>query len=161
MQQALINCQLTTYYHYRMCRQISSLTLILWAGLCFSSLGQSTISPKPESQALAKPSQPAEPNQLLGTWEIDLRPTPDAAPYLKEFVVTELVQGSMKGRFYDTSFTNGRINTDWGKVYFGFTTQDGSGSYYTSGYVSEGKLYGVTYSEGRGFVLPWFSVRKK
>ena len=98
---------------------------------------------------------------LTGTWEIDLRPSPNAAPYLKEFVVTSYSDGSLHGVFYDTVFSEGKINTAWGKIYFAFTTADQSGTYYHNGYLSDGKLYGMSYSTGRGFVIPWFSVQKK
>ncbi|GAB3503562.1 hypothetical protein GCM10027341_32890 [Spirosoma knui] len=98
---------------------------------------------------------------LIGTWEIDLRPSPDAPAYIKEFTVAGLSADSLRGVFYGTRFTNGRVNANWDKLYFAFTTADGSGTYYTSGYLSEGKLSGMTYAQGRGFIMPWFSVRKK
>ncbi len=98
---------------------------------------------------------------LFGTWEVDLRPSPEASPYLKEFTVTSLEEGKLKGFFYNTPFSNGRVNAAWGKVYFAFTTADNSGTYYHSGNLDNGKLYGTSFSPSRGFMLPWFSTRKK
>jgi len=69
-----------------------------------------------------------------------------------------------KGEFitgeFHYPFTGGFLNTDWDKVYFAFTTQDQSGTYYHSGYVEGNKVYGITLNEGRGFVLPWKGERK-
>lgn len=100
-------------------------------------------------------------NSLLGTWEIDLRPSPDARPYLKGFTVSKYEDGVLNGIFYDTPFKNGRINTSWGKIYFAFTTTDNSGIYYQSGYLEKGKLFGSSFSQNRKFILPWFSIKKK
>ena len=98
---------------------------------------------------------------LFGTWEIDLRPLPEASPYLKEFTVSAFDEGILKGLFYNTPFNNGRVNAAWGKVYFAFTTADNSGTYYHSGYLENGKLYGTSFSPARGFMSPWFSTKKK
>lgn len=97
---------------------------------------------------------------LLGTWVLDLRPSPEAPAYLKDFVVQAFTADALKGVFYDTPFNNGRIHTAWGKLYFAFTTADGSGTYYHSGYLEGGKLYGMSFSPARQFVLPWTGVRK-
>lgn len=113
------------------------------------------------SQSTSLPAKQTRIQDLIGTWEIDLRPSPDAPAYIKEFVVTGLTADSLRGVFYGTRFANGRINANWDRLYFAFTTADGSGTYFSSGYLSEGKLYGMTYSQGRGFIMPWFSVRKK
>lgn len=98
---------------------------------------------------------------LYGTWEIDLRPAPDADPYLKEFTLLKFENGLLTGMFYDTPFKDGRVNTAWGKVHFAFTTADGSGTYFHSGYLEQGRLNGISFSPSRGFMLPWKSVRKK
>lgn len=98
---------------------------------------------------------------FLGNWEIDLRPSPDAEPYLKDFTIKAYEALTLKGVFYDTYFENGRIHTAWGKLYFAFTTADGSGTYYHSGYMENGKLYGTSFSPSREFVMPWTGVRKE
>lgn len=98
---------------------------------------------------------------VLGNWEIDLRPAPDADPYLKDFTIKSYEALTLKGIFYDTPFENGRIHTAWGKLYFAFTTADDSGTYYHSGYMENGKLYGTSYSPNREFVMPWTGVRKE
>ena len=99
-------------------------------------------------------------DSVIGTYIIDLRPTPESAPYLKDFKFTRVEGKKFDGEFYGYPFTGGFLNTDWGKVYFAFTTQDQSGTYYHSGYVEGNKVYGITLNEGRGFVLPWKGEKK-
>lgn len=97
---------------------------------------------------------------LVGKWVIDLRPTATADAYLKDFTITDYSNKSLSGIFYDTPFENGKIHTDWGKIYFSFTTGDNSGTYFHSGYVENGKIYGTSFSEGRGFIMPWSGIKK-
>jgi hypothetical protein len=97
----------------------------------------------------------------MGTWELDLRPSPEAQPYLKDFIFQSYNNGKLSGEFYGTPFTEGKINTAWGKLYFSFTTADQSGTYFHAGYLDEGRLYGTSFSEGRDFMIPWFSTKKK
>lgn len=99
-------------------------------------------------------------DSVLGTWIIDLRPTPESAPYLKEFKFTRVEGKKFDGEFYGYPFTGGFLNTDWDNIYFAFTTQDQSGTYYHSGYVECNKVYGITLNESRGFVLPWKGQKK-
>jgi hypothetical protein len=102
-----------------------------------------------------------DPNKLEGTWQVDLRPTPESEPYFKDFEITLAGENSFNGKFYDTEFSGGLLNSDWSKIYFGFTTNDMSGKYFHSGYLKNDTLFGMTYSEGRSFVMPWLAVRKK
>ena len=102
-----------------------------------------------------------DPNKLEGTWQVDLRPTPESEPYFKDFEITLAGENSFNGKFYDTEFSGGLLNSDWSKIYFGFTTNDMSGKYFHSGYLNNDTLFGMTYSEGRSFVMPWLAVRKK
>lgn len=99
-------------------------------------------------------------DSVLGTWIIDLRPTPESAPYLKEFKFTRIDGKKFDGEFYGYPFTGGFLNTEWDKVYFAFTTQDQSGTYYHSGFVEGNKVTGITLNENREFVLPWKGQKK-
>ena len=97
---------------------------------------------------------------LLGTWKVDLRPTPDAEPYFKEFVVTAVQGRSFSGTFYDAALSEGRINNDWGKLMIAFVTADGSGPYYHSATLEHGRLEGLSNSTGRDFLAYWTAVKK-
>lgn len=99
--------------------------------------------------------------QLDGIWTIDLRPTPDSEPYLKEFVIALKSDGSFSGEFYGSTFTNGLINKNWGKVYFAFSTNDQSSQYFHSGYLFENKIYGTTYCPNRDFIAPWNGTKNE
>lgn len=96
---------------------------------------------------------------LVGTWKVDLRPTPDAAPYYQEFVVEKVDGTAFFGSFYGTPIENALANTDWAQVHFAFTTSDGSGAYNTSGVLVGSQLKGTTHSIGRGFLNVWTAER--
>lgn len=98
---------------------------------------------------------------LIGEWQIDLRPTPDSEPYYQVFAVEQVSDRTLVGTFYGSPLKDGFINKNWPKLNFAFTTQDATHSYYHSGYLSDGKLYGTTYCPGREFIAPWTGVRKK
>lgn len=96
---------------------------------------------------------------LVGTWRVDLRPTPDADPYYQTFTVRSVAGDSITGTFYGAQITNGELNDDWGALRFAFVTSDGSGPYHHAGRLVEGKLEGTTHSLGRGFLSVWTAER--
>lgn len=100
------------------------------------------------------------PGELVGTWQVDLHPSPDAEPYLQEFVVRSVDGNGFEGSFYGTQVTEGRLNVDWGAVRFAFVTADGSGPYNHSGVFRGGRLEGTTHSLGRDFLAYWTAIRK-
>ena len=100
------------------------------------------------------------PEELVGTWNVDLRPTPDAEPYLQQFVVSSVQGNGFEGAFYGTPVTEGRLNVDWGAVRFAFVTADGSGPYHHSGVLLDGRLEGTTHSLGRDFLAYWTATHK-
>ncbi len=106
----------------------------------------------------AGPTRP-DPEALVGTWRVDLRPTPDAEAYYREFVVRRVDGETFEGSFYGTELQHGRVNTDWGSLHFAFATSDGSGVYNTSGVLDGDKLRGTTHSLGREFLAVWTAER--
>ncbi len=96
---------------------------------------------------------------LIGTWSVDLRPTPGAAPYFQTLTITGVDGTALEGTFYGTPFTEGRVNTDWDTVYFAFVTEDGSGPYAHSGRLEGGVLKGLSLSTGRDFLSVWTAAR--
>jgi hypothetical protein len=97
---------------------------------------------------------------LIGTWKVDLRPTPDSEPYFKEFVVRSVQGNAFTGTFYDTEISQARINTDWGKLRIAFVTADGSGAYHHSAVLDADKLEGMTNATGRDFLSYWSAVKQ-
>lgn len=107
----------------------------------------------------AEPAAPASPapkaDVLIGTWQVDLRPTPDAPPYFQELVITAVTGKTFTGTFYGAPLSEGRINTDWGTVRVAFVTADGSGAYHHSAVLHGDRLEGLTNSTGRDFLAYW------
>jgi hypothetical protein len=111
---------------------------------------------KEEVAAAKKPDA----NNALGTWIIDLRPTPESEPYIKEFKFTKIDGKNFNGEFYGYPFEGGLLNTNWDKIYFAFTTADQSGTYYHSGYIEANKVYGMSLNENRKLMLPWKGTKQ-
>jgi len=103
---------------------------------------------------------PVAADVLLGTWQVDLRPSPDSEPYYKEFVVESVADRSFTGTFYDTTVSQARINTDWGTLRIAFTTVDGSGAYNHSAVLKDDKLEGLSNSTGRDFLSYWSAIKQ-
>lgn len=99
-------------------------------------------------------------SKLVGTWKVDLRPTPDAAEYFQEFVITKFDGKTFTGTFYGAPIKGGVVNTDWETVYLAFTSEDGSGLYAHFATLEGNKLKGATNSTGRGFLMPWRAEKK-
>jgi hypothetical protein len=97
--------------------------------------------------------------QLVGTWKVDLRATPDAPDYFQAFAVTAVDGKTFTGTFYGTPVEQARINVDWGAVRIGFVTNDQSGPYNHSATLRDGRLEGLTNSTGRDFLAYWSAVR--
>jgi len=98
--------------------------------------------------------------QILGTWKIDLRPTPEADAYFQEFVVTKINDNVLEGSFYGSPISNGLVNFNWNLIYFAFSTSDASSDYYHSGYIADGKVHGISYCPNRNFTAPWTGTLK-
>jgi hypothetical protein len=99
-------------------------------------------------------------DSLLGTFVIDLRPTPTSEPYLKDFKFTKIYENQFDGEFYGYPFTGGFLNLDWDKIYFAFTTADQSGTYFHSGYIEGNKVFGMSLNENRKLLIPWRGEKK-
>ena len=97
---------------------------------------------------------------LVGTWKVDLRPTPESPAYFQEFVVTQVLNDkSFEGTFYGAPISQARINSQWGSLRIAFVTSDGSGPYHHSAVLHGGKLEGMTNSTGRDFLAYWSATK--
>ena len=121
-----------------------TIILLVIIGLPISIVAQVTIYEKPE---------PME--ALVGTWAIDLRPTPDAEAYFQPFVIENIEENTFSGTFYGSEIKNAILNKNWPKIYFAFSTSDANSEYYHSGYMIEDQLHGMTYCPNREFAAPW------
>ena len=103
-------------------------------------------------------SSSEEKDPLIGNWKIDLRPTAESEGYFQFFEVNLVNKDSFIGTFYGSEIKNALINRNWAKIYFAFSTSDQSNDYYHSGYLENGKLFGLTYCPNRKFTAPWTGV---
>ena len=92
---------------------------------------------------------------LVGIYEIDLRPTPDAEAYFQKFEISSISEGTIYGTFYGSTIEKGQLNTQWDTIYFAFQTRDSSNVYYHSGRIEGDKVFGITYAPNRKLTAPW------
>ncbi|WP_375586075.1 hypothetical protein [Cyclobacterium xiamenense] len=93
---------------------------------------------------------------ILGTWEVDLRPSPDSEPFIQYLVITEISGTSLKGTFYESSLEDGLVNEKFDSVFLAFTTNDQSSTYYHFIKLIDGnRIEGLTYSRNRNLIQPW------
>ena len=97
-----------------------------------------------------------DPSVLIGTWNIDLRPTPDAAPVIEQLKITRVDGNRIYGTFYNSTIQYGKLNDDWGTLVIAFVTQDGGGGRYnTSAELVGDVMKGRTHSLSRNFLSVW------
>lgn len=93
---------------------------------------------------------------ILGTWEVDLRPSPDSEPFIQYLVITEISGTSLKGTFYESSLEDVLVNEKFDTVFLAFTTNDQSSIYYHFIKLIDGNtIEGLTYSRNRNLIQPW------
>lgn len=96
---------------------------------------------------------------LSGTWTVDLRVDLTDAPYTQPMKLTVAADGTITGEFYNSEILAGRAGSAQGRSCVAFRTTDGQGLYHTSACLTDGKMVGQTWAEGRNFVLPWTATR--
>ena len=102
---------------------------------------------------------PADAQDLVGVWKVDLRPTPGDPEYFQQFVVSSVEGKTFSGTFYGAPIEQARINTDWGAVRIAFVTADQSGPYNHSATLVGNRLEGLTNSTGRNFLSYWSATK--
>ena len=101
-----------------------------------------------------------DPSDLVGTWRVDFRPTPESDPYYVEFTVVSASEDGLTGTFYDSAIETSAVNTDWGDLRFAIVTVDGSARYVTTGVLEGRTLSGTTYSPDRDLLAVWTAERQ-
>lgn len=110
--------------------------------------------------AVPEESGAARAERLSGSWSVDLRISLSDAPYSQPMVLNVKPDGSLGGTFYNSEILAGKAGSAQGRSCVAFRTTDGSGFYHTSACLVDGRMVGQTWSEGRGFVLPWTAERQ-
>ena len=98
---------------------------------------------------------------LLGEWQVDLRPTPDAAPYYQTLTIQSIDGGKITGQFYDSEIQHGQLNTQWNTVQATLITSDGSADYHTTLKLANGQLEGTTHAPARDLFSIWTAARSR
>ena len=97
---------------------------------------------------------------LAGEWSVDLRVALTDPSYSKAMVLKIAADRSITGSFYNSDILAGRAGTAQGRQCVAFRTTDGQSLYHSSACLTDGKMVGMTWAEGRNFVLPWTATRK-
>jgi hypothetical protein len=108
-------------------------------------------------------STEADPQELIGMWKLDMTPH---IPDDNQFAIMEISKikdNAFKGTFYreGVKIQNGQLNTSTGRIYGALISGDNSGSYNTSFYFENGKLYGSTHAIERNFLSVWVATKEE
>lgn len=103
----------------------------------------------------------AQPDDIIGEWDISLYYSKLAPPSSTKLVVSGVENGVLSGTFYGSPFIKGRITTLENDVLFTVVTEDASGLYSTSGRLTSATtIAGQTLAHGREFLMPWQGVKQ-
>ncbi|NQZ75585.1 MAG: hypothetical protein HRT61_05655 [Ekhidna sp.] len=102
------------------------------------------------------------PDVLIGKWKLDMSPQNLDDDNFAMMEITSVKNDQLKGTFYrdGVKLKNGHINTQTGRIYGALMSGDNSGSYNTSFYYEDGKLYGSTHAVDRAFLAVWVAVKE-
>ncbi len=98
-------------------------------------------------------------DDLSGRWLVDLRPTPDSAPYTQPLVLSVGDDGAVSGTFYGSRIEDFVTCVAQGTRHLAFVTRDESNTYFTSARVLEDRIVGRTHSPQREFLSVWSARR--
>ena len=120
-----------------------------------------TVATAPAATTAPTPKpRPAAYALIEGTWTVDLRLSLDDPAYTQPMILQIAPDRIVTGSFYNSDILAGRAGTAQGRSCVAFRTTDGKGLYHSSACLVDGKMVGLTWSEGRDFVLPWTATRK-
>ena len=102
-------------------------------------------------------SSPLSLNDLKGNWKLDLSPQNKEDSNFAMMKIDKIEPNLVEGTFYreGVPIKEGRTNTQSGKIYVALISGDNSGTYNTSFYLENGKIYGTTHSLERDFLAVW------
>ncbi|MEP0985659.1 hypothetical protein [Ekhidna sp.] len=103
------------------------------------------------------------PDVLLGKWKLDMSPQDSTDDNFAMMEITKVQGNEIKGTFYrkGVKLREGQINTQTDVIYGALVSGDNSGSYNTSFYYKNGKLYGTTHAVDRGFLSVWVAEKEE
>ena len=98
---------------------------------------------------------------LIGKWKLDMSPQNLTDDNFAMMEITRVKDSQMEGTFYrkGVKLKNGQINTQTGVIYGALMSEDNSGTYNSTFYMKDGKLYGTTHAVERGFLSVWIAEK--
>ncbi|WP_299218019.1 hypothetical protein [uncultured Aquimarina sp.] len=100
---------------------------------------------------------------LIGEWQLDMSPQDKTDANFAMMRIDKIDASSIQGTFYreGVEMKEGRVNIQLDVIYVALISGDNSGSYNTSFYYKDGKLYGSTHAVERGFLAVWIAEKIK
>ncbi|MEO0572093.1 MAG: hypothetical protein AAF039_10350 [Bacteroidota bacterium] len=110
---------------------------------------------------IAQETRKIDPQVLVGEWKLDMSPQNTSDNNFALMQITSVANKKLKGTFYrkGVALKNGQISTQMGTIHGALTSGDNSGSYNTSFYYDNGKLFGTTHAIERGFLAVWVAEK--
>lgn len=101
--------------------------------------------------------------ELIGTWKLDMSPQDKTDDNFAMMRIEAIDGYSFTGTFYreGVALKNGQLNTQRGIVYGALVSGDNSGTYNSTFYLKDGKLYGTTHALDRNFLAVWIATKTK
>ena len=108
-------------------------------------------------------AQTATTNELLGQWQLDMSPEDTTDNRFAMMRIDKIENSSFTGTFYreGVAIENGQLNTQSLTIYGALISRDNSGSYNSTFFLKDGKLYGSTHAIDRGFLAVWTGTKKE
>ncbi|MEM7387675.1 MAG: hypothetical protein AAF514_22295 [Verrucomicrobiota bacterium] len=115
-----------------------------------------TIDPETFAYSVRESESPAaEPEALIGSWEIEWAPTTDGDPQPRFLTIESTTDHRLTGSFDDRPIEAGRWTNSRGRLQFTFTTRDDAIRYHSTGRMERNQLSGTTHSPARDFFSAW------
>jgi len=101
--------------------------------------------------------------QLIGKWTLDMTPENKEDSNFAIMTINEVGINKIEGSFYREGviIEEGRTNTQLEVIYVALVSKDNSGSYNTTFYLKNEKLYGTTHSIKKNFLSVWVATKEK
>ncbi len=110
--------------------------------------------------AVAAAPAPVKAADVAGSWTLDLRVNRAVdTPYTKPMILNVGADGHVTGEFYNSTIEDGHASASNGRACFAIRTSDGRAPYQHSGCRVGDHIEGLSWSEGRKFLLSWVAAR--
>ena len=108
-------------------------------------------------------AQSTQTSDLIGEWQLDMSPEDTEDERFAMMRIDKIENMAFSGTFYREGviIEKGQLNTQLSTVYGALISRDNSGSYNSTFFLKDGKLYGSTHAIDRGFLAVWIGTKKE